>query len=176
VTTAFDFNGYYLNNVGYTKSSIGIQIQPGLDRYYYLGLVTDPAGVVDKTTYKYTNSSSGDSQYDETKTYKSKSKLTAYFAKNFYDVTLRGGLFEDTGGVGVDYKVMGSRFVTSVEAFDFSTVQVRANASYRFKYGLYVMAGYNDMFNKKDAQSAYAGAGLFLTNDDLKLLLTKSPF
>ena len=38
------------------------------------------------------------------------------------------------------------------------------------------MAGYNDMFDKKNARSVFAGAGLYLTNDDLKLLLTKAPF
>ncbi len=176
VTTAIDFNGYYLNSVGYTKSAVGIQIQPGLDRYYYLGIITDPAGVVDKTNTK-TITSGGQTEYDEIKTYKSKTKFTAFFAKNFYDFTLRGGLIEDTGGVGMDYKLLPNRRLTaSLEAYDFSTMQMRANLSYKFKYGLYVMAGYNDMLNKKDAKSAYAGAGFFLTNDDLKLLLTKSPF
>lgn len=176
VTTAIDFNGYYLDNVGYTKSSVGIQIQPGLDRYYYLGLITDPAGVVDKTNTK-TITSGGQTEYDEIKTYKSKTKFTAFFAKNFYDFSLRGGLMEDTGGVGLDYKFLPNRrAMASIDAYDFSTMQLRANVSYRFKYGLYVMAGYNDIMNKKDAQSAYAGAGFFLTNDDLKLLLTRSPF
>ena len=175
VTTAIDFNGYYLNDARYTKSSVGVQIQPGLDRYYYIGLITDPAGVVDKTNYQYVNTG-GTTQYEETKTYKSKSKLTAYYAKNFYDFTLRAGLIEDTGGVGIDYNIGDRKFITSVEAYDFSNLQVKAMASYRFKYGLYVMAGYNDALNKKDARSSYAGAGLFLTNDDLKLLLTKSPF
>ncbi len=176
VTTAIDFNGYYLDNVGYTKSAVGIQIQPGLDRYYYLGLITDPAGVVDKTNTK-TITSGGQTEFDEIKTYKSKTKFTAFFAKNFYDFTLRGGLIEDTGGVGLDFKTLPNRRLTaSVEAYDFSTMQLRANLSYKFKYGLYVMAGYNDILNKKDVQSAYAGAGFFLTNDDLKLLLTRSPF
>jgi phospholipid/cholesterol/gamma-HCH transport system substrate-binding protein len=175
VTTAFDFNGYYLNKVEKTKSSIGIQIQPGLDRYYYLGVVNDPSGVVDETNYK-SISGGVTTESDEIKTYKNKAKFTAYFAKNFYDFTLKGGLIEDTGGVGVDYSMAQRRLVTSVEAYDFTNMQVRANVSYKFKYGLYVMAGYNDLMNKKDTASAYGGAGLFLTNDDLKLLLTKSPF
>ncbi len=176
VTTAIDFSGYYLDNVGYTKSAIGIQIQPGLDRYYYLGLVTDPAGVVDKTNTK-TTTAGGQTEYDEVKTYKSKTKFTAFFAKNFYDFSLRGGLMEDTGGIGLDYKFLPNRrAMASIDAYDFSTVQLRANVSYRFKYGLYVMAGYNDILNKKNVQSAFAGAGFFLTNDDLKLLLTRSPF
>ncbi len=174
ITTAFDFNGYYLDQIKQTKSSIGIQIQPGLDRYYYLGIVSDPAGVVDRTNYKQTGSSN--IEYDEIKTYKNKSKFTAMFAKNFYDLTLRGGVIEDTGGVGIDYRPGQTGFSASMEAYEFSNAQIRANVSYKFKYGLYVLAGYNDFLNKKEARSAFAGAGLFLTNDDLKLLLSKSPF
>ena len=176
ITTAIDFNGHYLDSIGYTKSAIGIQIQPGLDRYYYLGIITDPAGVVDRTNTK-TITAGGQTEIEEIKTYKSRTKFTAFFAKNVYDFTLRGGLIEDTGGIGIDYKMLPNRrLMASLEAYDFSTLQMRANLAYKFKSGLYVMAGYNDMLNKKDVQSAYAGAGFFLTNDDLKLLLTKSPF
>lgn len=176
VTTGIDFNGYYLDKAGYAKTAVGIQIQPGLDRYYYLGLVTDPAGVVDKTNV-VTTGSGGASNIDTVTTYKSKTKFTAYFAKNFYDLTLRGGLMEDTGGIGADYKMLPNRRLqASIDAYDFSSLQLRATASYKFKYGLYIMAGYNDILNKKDIQSVFAGAGISLTNDDLKLLLTKSPF
>lgn len=176
VTTGIDFNGYYMDKVGYTKSAVGIQIQPGLDRFYYLGLVTDPAGVVEKTN-TVTSGTGGNSNTDMTVTYKSKTKFTAFFAKNIYDLTLRGGLMEDTGGIGADYKLLPNRRLkVSLDAYDFSTLQLRSTVSYKFKYGLYILAGYNDMLNKKDVQSVYAGAGISLTNDDLKLLLTRSPF
>lgn len=176
ITTAFDFNGYYINSIEQTKSTIGIQIQPGLDRYYYLGIVSDPAGVVDRTNYKTTNTA-GTVEYDEIKTYKNKAKFTAMFAKNFYDLTIRAGMIEDTGGFGVDYTPLRKQLTFSADAFNFNNeTQLRASVNYKFKYGLYVLAGYNDIFNKKGTQSVYAGAGLFLTNDDLKLLLTKSPF
>lgn len=174
-TTAFDFNGYYLNKLDSAKSTIGVQIQPGLDRYYYVGVVSDPLGKLDITDYKYTNSS-GVTEYREEKTYKNKTKFTAYFAKNIYDFTLKGGLIEDTGGVGVEYKTLGKKLSMAVDAYDFESFQLRANLAYRLKYGLYLTAGYHDILNKKDTQSFYGGAGLFLTNDDLKLLLSRSPF
>ncbi|AZZ37613.1 MCE family protein [Bdellovibrio sp. qaytius] len=175
-TTAFDFNGYYLNDIG-AKSSIGIQIQPGLDRYYYLALVDDPAGVVDKKNILTTTNGGTPNNVDETTTYKNKTKFTALFAKNVFDFTLKGGLIENAGGIGVDYSPFKMhRLKFSVEAFDFGDTNLRTTVSYKFRYGMYVLAGYNDMLHNTDAQSAYAGAGLFLTNDDLKLLLTKSPF
>ncbi|MFZ3230519.1 MAG: MlaD family protein [Pseudobdellovibrio sp.] len=176
ISTGIDFNSAYLTQVGDAKTAIGVTIQPGLDRYYYLGIITDPAGVVEKTNTKTTPLGGPTSDVTEVKTYKSKTKITAYYGKNFFDWTLRGGLFENTGGLGVDYHMLNNKLTTSVDAYDFEKIQLRTTVNYKILYGFYLTAGYNDMLNKRDAQSAFAGAGLFLTNDDLKLLLTKSPF
>jgi phospholipid/cholesterol/gamma-HCH transport system substrate-binding protein len=175
VSTGVDFNGHYLNQVGAAQTAIGIQIQPGLDRYYYLGLITDPAGVVERTNVKTTVGGST-SDIDEVKTFKSKTKFTALYAKNFYDLTLKGGLIENTGGLAVDYNFFRQRFVASVEAYDFEKLQLRTTLNMRLPYGFYVKGGYSDILDKNNARSVFAGAGIFLTNDDLKLLLTKSPF
>lgn len=175
VSTGVDFNGHYLNEVGAAQTAIGIQIQPGLDRYYYIGLITDPAGVVEKTNVKTTVGGST-TDLDEVKTFKSKTKFTALYAKNFYDLTLKGGLIENTGGLGVDYNFYRQRFVASVEAYDFEKLQLRTTLNMRLPYGFYVKGGYSDILDKNNARSVFAGAGIFLTNDDLKLLLTKSPF
>lgn len=176
VTTGVDFNGYYLNDVDATKSAVGILIQPGLDRFYYLGIVDDPAGIVEKKNI-YTTSNGVVTDTDEVTTYQNKTKLTALYAKNIYDFTIKGGLIENSAGLGLDYSPFRlHRLKLSLEAFDFDRIQLRSTVSYRFRYGFYVLAGYNDMLDNRDAQSIYGGAGLFLTNDDLKLLLTKSPF
>lgn len=176
VTTAIDFNGYYLNEVDSARSAVGIFIQPGLDRYYYLGIVDDPTGVVE-TTNTTTTTGGVTTSTDEVKTFKSKTKLTAFYAKNIYDFTFKGGLIENSGGIGIDYSPFRMhRLKLSLEAFDFEKTQLRSTLSYKFRYGFYVLAGYNDILDNRDAQSFYGGAGLFLTNDDLKLLLTKSPF
>lgn len=175
-TTAFDFNGYYLDNVGDTKSTIGIHIQPGLDRFYYLGLVDDPAGVVERENHE-TTVNGVTTSVDEKTTFHSKTKFTAVFGKNIYNWTFKGGLIENSGGIGVDYSPFKMhRLKFSLEAFDFDNTNLRSTVSYKFRYGMYVLAGYNDMLHNTDAQSFYGGVGLFLTNDDLKLLLTKSPF
>ncbi len=175
VSTGIDFNSYYLNEVGAAKTAVGITIQPGLDRYYYLGIITDPAGSVEVTDTASTGTA-GTSFISETRTYRSRTKITALYGKNFFNWTLRGGLIEDKGGMGVDYRMLRDKLTASVDAYDFEKVQVRTFLNYKIFSGFYVTAGYSDAFNKRNAQSFYAGAGLYLTNDDLKLLLTKSPF
>ncbi|MCC2680179.1 MAG: ABC-type organic solvent transporter, solute-binding periplasmic protein [Pseudobdellovibrio sp.] len=175
VSTGIDFNSHYLGTVGSAKTAIGVTIQPGLDRYYYLGIITDPAGVVERKEISTTTGGST-TDVEEEVTFKNKTKITAFFGKHFFDWTLRGGLIEDTGGVGIDYHMLDRKLTATVEAYDFQKIQVRSFLTYRMFYGLYLTAGYNDMLDKKNASSAFLGAGLFLTNDDLKLLLTKSPF
>jgi phospholipid/cholesterol/gamma-HCH transport system substrate-binding protein len=176
IETAFDFRAEYLGSVGATKSYIGVQIQPGLDRYYYVGIVDDPAGVVE-TTRTQTTGSGGEApaDYTEKKTYQNKIKFTVLFAKNFWDLTLKGGLIENSGGFGIDYYFFRRKLRYSMEAFNFSELNLRSSLSYMLYRGIYVSAGINDALNKSSAQSGYLGVGLFLTNDDLKLLLTKAP-
>lgn len=177
IQTAFDFRAEYLGDVGKSKSYIGVQIQPGLDRYYYIAVVDDPAGVVETTRTQVTGTGGGaPSDYTEVKTYQNKIKFTVLFAKNFWDLTLRGGLIESSGGFGVDYHFFRRKLKYSFEAFDFSKTNIRSSLSYSIYRGVYITAGINDALDKSGARSGYLGAGLFLTNDDLKLLLTKAPF
>ncbi|HND85173.1 MAG TPA: MCE family protein, partial [Pseudobdellovibrionaceae bacterium] len=174
IQTAFDFRGDYLTEVGSSKTDVGIRIQPGLDRYYYLAIVSDPQGVVERSRTAVSGSSTAD--YSETKTYYSKTKITALFAKNFWDFTLKGGLIENAAGLGMDYTFMKRKMRFSLEAFDFAQANLRASVSYHLLSGFYVSGGMTDILNKSDRRSTFLGAGLLLTNDDLKLLLTKSPF
>ncbi len=175
IQTGFDFHGEYLNSIAATKSYIGIKIQPGLDRYYYVALIDDPAGVVE-TTDTTTTAGSTSSTISEQKTYRNKTKLTVLFAKSFYDFTVRGGLMENTGGIGADYYFYKKKFRASVDAFNFSKLNLRPSLQYNLFHGIYLIGGINDSLNKDGLRSSYLGAGLFLTNDDLKLLLSRSPF
>ena len=174
IQTGFDFNAYYLSSIKETKSTIGITIQPGLDRYYFLGLVDDPAGVVETERKETTGTTTGD--ITEIKTYKNKLKLTAYYARNFWDLTLKAGMIENAAGLGVDYHFFRRKLKVSLEAFDFSQTNLRASATLHLLYGIYLTGGISDALDKNQARSGYLGAGIFVTNDDLKLLLTRAPF
>lgn len=176
--TGIDFHADYLSDPHLTKSEVGIRIQPGLDRYYYLGIVDDPQGVVDKQSARVTNNPGNAviSDTTTTTTYYNRTEITAYFAKNFYDLTLRGGLIENTGGFGIDYLFFRKKLKLSLEVFDFGSTNFRAQAQYKLIHGFYLQGGVNDMFNNSDRRSGYLGAGIFLTNDDVKALLSSRLF
>ena len=178
IQTAFDFHADYLGEIGEAKTNIGIHIQPGLDRFYYIGIIDDPAGVVRESNTLKTDVTSGTVTLneDEKKTYKNRTKFTILYGMNFWDFTVRGGIIEDRGGLGVDYNFFRRKLRLSAEAFDFDKTNLRFNVRYNLMWGIYVQAGLDDSLNNNKRKSGYLGAGLFLTNDDLKLLLTKVPF
>ena len=172
--TSFDFHSNYHSNGDGAKSFLSLRIQPGLDRYYELGIVDDPLGVTERTTT--TTDSNGNQQtVREAKRYENRVKFNALFAKNFFDFTVKGGIMENSGGVGVDYHLFRRKLTASVDAFDFASLNLRAYLKYSVFSGVYLTAGGEDLVSKTGRASAFVGAGLFLTNDDLKLLITKMP-
>lgn len=176
IQTGFDFHGDYLSAVGGTKSYIGINIQPGLDRYYQLALVDDPAGVIEREDNTVSSGGTVISDTSSKKRFYNKTKFTALYAKNFWNWTIKGGLIENTGGFGVDYFMLSRKLRFSIEAFNLQTANLRLSAKYNLYYGFYVTGGLSDALDKNEQRSGYLGAGLFLTNDDLKLLLSKASF
>ncbi len=176
-TTYMDFHSEYLSGVGEAKSYLGVRIQPGLDRFYELQVIDDPKGVV-KQTVTETTTGGTTTVEEERKTYKNKIKFTALFAKNFYDFTIKAGLMENTGGIGFEYNIIPKRMKFVFDAFDFGddTPHLRAAVRYTLLHGIYLLGGADDFISDNGDESAYIGAGIDLSNDDLKLFLSKFSF
>lgn len=175
--TSVDFHSEFLTGPSQTKSFLGVKIQPGLDRYYELQVIDDPEGVKRSTTTISSNNGGPENTYEQTTTFKNKLKVTALFAKNFFDFTVKGGLIENSGGVGVDYYLLDKRLRLSMEFFDFKNAQLRAFARYNFFKGIYLVAGGDNLLSKEDQEaSPFVGGGIFITTDDLKLLASKMAF
>lgn len=174
--TSVDFHSEYLAGQDLWKSYIGLKVQPGLDRYYLIQVIDDPTGVQSRTKTKSTSTPGTDLTVDETKTSYNRMKLTLLFAKNFYDFTIRGGMIENSGGVGVDYRFFRNRLQLTTEAFQFSKLNLRTSLTYHIVKGVYITGGVFDALNKNTGYSNYIGAGLSFTNDDMKYLMTKMPF
>lgn len=174
--TSVDFHSEFMTNDS-NKSMLGVKLQPGLDRYYELDFISDSHGVVkEESTDSVDDGVKHTSSYR--KTYKNAFKLTAIFAKNFWDLTVKGGLIENFGGVGLDYHVLGSKnLVLSSEFYNFNELQIRAFARYNFFKGVYVIGGGDNLLGKDQGKAAaFFGAGIFITNDDLKLFASKVSF
>jgi phospholipid/cholesterol/gamma-HCH transport system substrate-binding protein len=175
--TYVDYNGEYLFDSEDVKSYLSLRIQPKEDKYYLLGIVDDPAG--EKSVTETTTTVGGVSTTTHVeKIDKDEIKFSAQIAKRYYDLGLRGGIFESTGGVGADYYLFDDRLVFSVEAFDFDPdenphLKLKANFT-PFQY-LYLTAGFDDFISDEDNESFFMGAGLYFSDEDIKTLISNAP-
>jgi phospholipid/cholesterol/gamma-HCH transport system substrate-binding protein len=173
---SIDYNSRYLARSADAKSFLSLKVQPGLDRYYEIGIVDDPRGQTERTVTTTNTNGTSDTVVNESKRFTDRLRINALFAKNFYDLTLKGGIIESSGGMGVDYYLFKKNLRLSFEAFDFKNLNLRASARYTIFNGIYVIGGAEDMMSKGIGATAFVGAGLFITNDDLKLIITRLPF
>ncbi len=147
------------------------KLQPGRDRYYQFGLVAghkrDDTTVVSGTTVGKLPA------HSHREPLLGGLKFNALVAKSFYRLSLRGGLMESSGGVGVDVDIVPENLRASVEVLGFGAdTGTRVRAFLRFEpfRGVYFVGGGSHLTSPK-RRTAFVGAGLYLTNNDLKLLL-----
>lgn len=172
--TSLDFRSDYLTDIGGARTMVGVKLQPGIDRHYYLGIVDDPTGVVETIDRRLTTGGNSVLTTEET-TFKNKIKFNLWFAKSFHDLTIRAGLIESSGGLALDYLFWNDKIQWSVELLEFSQLNVRTFVQYRFWRGLYANVGYQDLLGRAGKQSGFLGVGLLLTNDDLIVLMSSLP-
>jgi phospholipid/cholesterol/gamma-HCH transport system substrate-binding protein len=175
--TYVDYRGEYLLDENDVKSYLSLRIQPQEDKYYLLGIVDDPAGK--ETTTIFTDTENG---VTTTRTVneieKDEIKFSAQIAKRYYDLVLRGGIFESTGGIGADYYFFDDRLMFSLEAFDFDDdgeAHLKFKADFTPFRFLYVTGGFDNFISNEGKESVFVGLGLSFSDQDLKTLLSGAP-
>ncbi|MDP2599554.1 MAG: MlaD family protein [Deltaproteobacteria bacterium] len=100
--------------------------------------------------------------------------FSAQMAKKFYNFTIRGGLIESTGGLGLDFSQgpLGVQF----SAFDFQTKfnskpHLKAMGTLALTDNLYVTGGADDFINPRQPVDFFFGGGFRLVDDQIKSLL-----
>jgi phospholipid/cholesterol/gamma-HCH transport system substrate-binding protein len=172
-----DYRGDWLTEHEDMRSTLSIRFQPKQDKYYLIGVTSDPFGGYDRTE-RTTTAGGGQSTVIEEVRSQGDLKFSAQIAKRYYDFVVRGGLIESAGGFGMDYFAYDDAFRLSFEAFtgDFDhNPHLRAWAQYTFWDHFYVAAGYDDFISDQDRASPFIGIGLTFNDDDLKYLLTSAP-
>ncbi len=161
------------------RTYLGANIRTGLDRFYEVGLVSTPIGLKEATTSTTTVSPGAPVVTNTQVVYENKYRFTALFGKNFYDFAIKAGMIESTGGVAVEYTLLRKRLKLGLDAFDFGgrdnendEMKLRPYVRYNIMKGVFVQGGGEDMLNERK-RSVFFGAGVFLSSDDLKGLLSR---
>ena len=166
------------------KTYFDITLQPRKDRFYLLGVVDDPRGNVSHTVTTHTTDVDGTTYIveDDKTVVTDKLKFNLQIGRIFGPVALRGGIFQNKAGFGIDYNPW--KYVSlSAEIFDFGSggaPQLRVQGLARpllwtmepFSW-LYITAGGEDLINGE--RDLYFGLGLRFDDDDLKSIVSTVP-
>lgn len=172
----FEF-GYHLEYLGGTndyKNYAHLNIWPRPDKGFLFEFISDPNPPPVRTTTTSVVTTGGISNTVVTNTdqiQRNKFRISAEFAKKFYDFTLRGGIIESTGGIGVDYN--RGPFGIQFEAFDFADQQrphLKAMGTMNVTKSIYLLGGVDDFIAKGQTPDWFFGAGLRFVDDDIKSL------
>lgn len=173
--TFITFQTDYLTRPKDAKGYFYVTLQPRPDKYYILGIVSDPVGSVTTTTTTTNGVIVKEEKVEQ------KIEFTAQFAKRFNNAALRAGLTESTFGAGADYFLFNDKAKVSVDVWDFSNDEdgaknphAKVGVDYFIFKNIFLSAGADNIFNKK-RRGAYVGAGLKFEDEDVKYLFGTIP-
>jgi phospholipid/cholesterol/gamma-HCH transport system substrate-binding protein len=182
------------------KTFLSLRLIPKPDKYYLIEAIDDPRGSI-QTVYVEQNPPSAGSPAVQKQTTTTQSyKISAEFAKRYSFLTLRFGLIESTGGLGVDLNLplkyfwyprwLEDALVLKVDAFNFSLEGLRfprLRATLRFTpfEHVYVNAGVDDVLNAPNhdtltnrlisGRDFFFGGGIYFNDSDLTAILPVIP-
>lgn len=171
------FHTEYLNRSNDFKNYVSLALRPTPDEALLVDIVSDPAPdtartrrTSDVTVGGTTTNITTENQVLERDTI----RYSAQLAKRFYDFTLRGGLIESKGGVGLDYTKgpMGLSF----SAFDFETdfneqPHLKFLGQLNVTSNLYLLGGADDILNPAQRTDYFFGGGIQFVDEEIKSLL-----
>lgn len=165
------------------KNTLALRIFPKPDKFYIFEMVSDPRGLQTRSlTTTAVNGSTVVS--DETVIGFNDLKFSAEFAKRYYFATLRFGIIENTGGLGLDLYFANNQGQIRFDLFDFSRrapqnleaifPRLRVSLMYEVVRHISLQGGFDDPFNN-DLRVWFLGGVLRFTDDDLKGMLAIAP-
>jgi len=161
------------------KHYVNLRLQPTADKYYQIGVVDDPRGKFSSSTSTVTVDGNPPVTTTEEK-FDDKLKISALIAKRFSGFTVKGGVIESTGGLGLDYELLKDRLTLGAEAFDFSRKDLpphlKLYGNYDIVKNLFVTGGVDDVLaTERNLRTLFLGFGIKFADEDLKTVLGAVP-
>jgi phospholipid/cholesterol/gamma-HCH transport system substrate-binding protein len=160
-----------------------LRIQPSWDHYYSFGIVDRPEGrtTLVEREVRHLNAAGAVTLTERSQEIEVEDVFlfNAQLARRFWDITLRGGILENSGGIGLDWALFDDRLWLRTEAFEFlregDRPYLRGWAEVRLWKHLTISAGVEDVVGRRIGWRPAFGAGLTFDDEDLKLLFSALP-
>jgi len=161
------------------KHYVNLRLQPTADKYYTIGVVDDPRGKFSSSTSTVTVDG-GAPTTTAVEQYDNKLKFSALIARRFSGLTVKGGVMESTGGLGLDYELMRNRLTFGADAWDFSRKDLpphlKVYGNYDIVKNLFVTGGVDDVLaTERNLRTLFLGFGIKFADEDLKTVLGAVP-
>jgi len=161
-----------------SRSTMGLDLQTHPKRFFRLELVDSPFGRL-RTTTESTTVVYPDGHREVTTVEKERvtDSATANAQIGYllpHGLTVRAGLFESQGGVGIDKALLKDRLRLTLEVYDFSRdtkpPHLRIEGRYYATRNLFAFAGWDDP-TWSERSTVLFGGGVSWGDDDVKYLL-----
>ena len=171
------FYGEYATRTEGWRGAFRVDVTPREGKFYRVELIGLPNGRRYDDTYTYTTTVGDLPPTTVTTTvtrYEDKFGLSAQLGYRFKDTTLRAGLIESRGGVGIDHFLLRDALQLTGEAWDFGrpegNMQIKLFSQWNSRGAVFLRAGVDDAVNSTN-RSFFFGAGLKWKDEDIKTLL-----
>jgi phospholipid/cholesterol/gamma-HCH transport system substrate-binding protein len=154
-----------------SESDIALRIYPSPDRFYHLGVNTTEYGM---TREQVIDTTIGGVTTNEVRKVKTRGdfRFNVQLGRKIQNWTIRGGLIESTGGLGVDYQLSAWDTRFTAEVFDYRDKigpNIRFATDFQIYNVLYGKVAFEDVID--EGRSATISAGLKFNDEDLKGLV-----
>jgi phospholipid/cholesterol/gamma-HCH transport system substrate-binding protein len=178
--TFIDYRLEWLSRPDEYKHYVNLRLQPTADKYYQIGVVDDPRGKYRHTKTTTTVSPPGTTSTTYKDSYEDKLKFNALIAKRFYGLTVKGGMIESSGGVGLDYELIKDRLSLGAEIYDFSREgldpHLKVYGNYDIMRNLFLTGGVDELLvSDKDYRTLFLGFGIKFADEDIKTVIGAVP-
>ena len=161
------------------KHYVNLRLQPTADKYYMIGVVDDPRGKFSSSTSTVTVNGMPTTISEEK--FDRKLTFSAMIARRFSGLTVKGGVIQSTGGLGLDYELLKNRLTLGVDAYDFTRQDLSGKSlpphlklygNYDIVKNLFVTGGVDDaLARERNLRTLFLGFGIKFADEDLKSLL-----
>jgi phospholipid/cholesterol/gamma-HCH transport system substrate-binding protein len=160
-----------------SRSAFGLDLHTSPQRFFRVEIVNSPFGreqtQTETQTVTFPDGTTGTTVYNTSKISNS-ATVNAQVGYQLKAFTLRAGLFESTGGVGIDTDLLQKRLRLTLEAYDFNRdvkpPHLRLEGRYYLTRNLFAYTGWDDP-RWSERRSVLFGAGLTWGDEDVKYLL-----